>query len=73
MSKSFSHISHSDDEGSMINILWCDQDQEGKFYAFVEDWNTGINVCRFGNSRKHAQENACRELKRIIANKYLHA
>jgi len=66
VSKLYGHLDQSDGVVWIINIIWCDIDKEGRYYALAEDWNTGTQVCRFGDSPEQAQDNARRELKRIL-------
>ena len=73
LSKFYGQFDQSDGVAGLINIIWCDIDSNGKYYALAEDWNTGIKVCRYGKSPKQAQDNARKELKRILNDATLEA
>ena len=66
VSKHYGRLELSESVVQLINVIWCDIDQDGKYYALAEDWYTGTRVFRFGDSSKQAQDNARRELKRIL-------
>jgi len=73
VSKYFGQFDQSDGTVELINIIWCDIDKDGKYYALAEDWNTGTKVYQFGDSPKQAQENARKKLKGILKDATLSA
>ena len=73
LSKWYAPYDHNDGSVGLINIIWCEINEDGRYYALAEDWNTGLKVCRIGDSPKHAQDNARKELKRIVNDKFLRA
>ncbi len=73
VSKCYGRLELSEGVVELINVIWCDRDKDGRYYALVEDWNTGTKVCRFGDGPEQAQENARRELKRILIDATLSA
>ena len=73
VSKRYSPFDQSNGSAGLINIIWCEIDENGRYYALAEDWDTGTKVCRFGDNPKQAQDNARKELKRIVGDKFLRA
>ena len=73
VSKFYGRLKLNEGVVELINVIWCDIDKDGRYYALAEDWNTGTKVCRFGDSPKQAQDNARGELKRILNDAILSA
>ena len=73
VSKYYGRLELSEGVVQLINVIWCDIDQDGRYYALAEDWHTGTRVVRYGDNSKRAQDNARSELKRILSDAALHA
>ena len=73
LSKRYAPFNRSDESAGLINIIWCDINDDGRYHALAEDWETGLKVCRIGDSPKQAQDNARKELKRIVNSRFLRA
>lgn len=73
VSKLYGHLEQSDGVVGLINVIWCAKDEDGRYYALAEDWDTGIKAHRFGDSPEQAQDNVRRELKKILNDATLRA